>query len=428
MPHPEDKPAARPMTELADGWQHHFKPLDPLDVHRAGSASDLLAAMSKTAFSGRSLGEAADILVEMARDEKCFVIGTFSGAMSIAKQGLMLTEMIDQGLLHAVVSTGALMCHGLVEQSGHTHFAADPAWTDERLYDAGYCRVYDTLELERNLEEAADIMQHVLEHAPTDRPLGSHEINWLIGDYVRQHVQGRGILQSAAAKKVPVYIPSFTDSELGLDLFVHNLLAREQGRPPVQLDLMRDIADYYERAAKAERMGIFTIGGGVPRNWAQQVGPPRRDPGAPHLRPARRLHPLPLCHPHLPGAGPLGRPFGLHVLGRRFLGQVRLGEGRRPARGGLRGRDDRLAAAAARRAGAAGAGVASRAAPRHPSGQCASRSSNSTVTCAKMSICPGASTVASGAVSVVTSRAVFSKNPDQDRAPSSTTLSGGPIF
>jgi deoxyhypusine synthase len=31
--------------------------------------------------------------------------------------------------------------------------------------------------------------------------------------------------------------------------------------------------DYYHRVCAAKRLGIFTIGGGVPRNWAQQVGP-----------------------------------------------------------------------------------------------------------------------------------------------------------
>ena len=71
--------------------------------------------------------------------------------MTIAKQGLLLTEMIDQGMIHAVVATGALMCHGLIEQTGGTHFRYDPTWDDDRLYEAGYCRVYDTLELERNL-------------------------------------------------------------------------------------------------------------------------------------------------------------------------------------------------------------------------------------------------------------------------------------
>jgi len=264
---------SRGMEKLADGWSDKLKALAPIDVTKTRTASELLAAMSQTAFSGRSLGEAAEILYEMANDPKCLIIGTFSGAMTMAKQGLLITEMIDQGLLHAVVSTGALMCHGLVEQSGHSHFAVDPQWSDEQLYDAGYCRVYDTLELERNLEEAAEIMQHVLESLDTSRAYGSHEISWAIGEYVRKKHQGRGILQSAAAKGVPVYVPSFTDSELGLDLFVHNLLEGDAKRPPIQLDLMRDIGDYYERVLQAERLGIFTIGGGVPRNWAQQIGP-----------------------------------------------------------------------------------------------------------------------------------------------------------
>ncbi len=273
MEHPEPLRPSRGDEELADGWSHHFRPLEPIDVRQTRTFSDMLAAMSKTAFSGRSLGEAADVLYAMATDPKCFIVGTFSGAMTIAKQGLLLAEMIDQGLLHAVVSTGALMCHGLVEQSGRTHFRHEPGWNDEALYEAGYCRVYDTLELERNLEDAAKILEHVLSTLPVDQPQGSHEVNWHIGEYMRKNFPGRGILQSAYDKRVPVYVPAFTDSELGLDTYVHNLIAAQHGRPPVRIDLLRDLDDFYRRASQAERMGIFTIGGGVPRNWAQQVGP-----------------------------------------------------------------------------------------------------------------------------------------------------------
>ncbi|MCK4342341.1 MAG: deoxyhypusine synthase family protein [Phycisphaerae bacterium] len=273
MPEPKQSPAPRGLDKLSDGWSHELKPLEPLDVRKTATCSDLLAAMSKTAFSGRSLGEAADILYEMATDEKCFVVGTFAGAMTIAKQGLMITEMIDQGMLNAVVSTGALMCHGLIEQSGHTHFRHDPRWSDEQLYAAGYCRVYDTLELERNLEDVGDLLLELLAELPADRPLGTYELNWRLGEHVRKTAAGRGILQSAAEKRVPVYVPAFTDSELGLDVFMHNLLADEEGHTPVRIDPLRDVGDYYDRIQKAERLGIFTIGGGVPRNWAQQVGP-----------------------------------------------------------------------------------------------------------------------------------------------------------
>jgi deoxyhypusine synthase len=78
-------------------------PLQPLDLTQVKSIDDLVRAMSKTAFTGRQLGEAADVLEAMARDEECFVVMTLSGAMTVAKQGLIITELIDRGIVNAVV-------------------------------------------------------------------------------------------------------------------------------------------------------------------------------------------------------------------------------------------------------------------------------------------------------------------------------------
>jgi deoxyhypusine synthase len=267
------KPDVRPTEQLADGWSDGLLPLEPLDVMKAGTCDALLRQMSRTAFGGRNLGEAADVFYEMAHDPDCFIVLTLSGAMTIAKMGLLITEMIDQGLCHAIVSTGALMCHGLIEQTGHTHFRYDPTWSDERLYEAGYARVYDTLELEKNLDEADVIIREALAGVDVTKPFGSYEVNRAVGEHMRKHFQGRGILQSAAAKGVPVYVPAFTDSELGLDLFVYDFLRGKAGQPGVRLDLLRDLGDYLERCMKAKKLGILTIGGGTPRNWAQQVGP-----------------------------------------------------------------------------------------------------------------------------------------------------------
>src|SRR5213079_3478487 len=97
-------------------------PLDPTRVH---SIDDLVRAMSKTAFTGRQLGEASDVLEAMARDKDCFVVMTLAGAMTVAKQGLIITELIDRGIVNAIVSTGALMAHGLVEAAGKAHFVYD---------------------------------------------------------------------------------------------------------------------------------------------------------------------------------------------------------------------------------------------------------------------------------------------------------------
>ena len=273
MPSEQRQPDVRPAESLADGWHDKLQPLQPLDVTQAGSCSEMLAQMSRTAFGGRNLGEAADVLHEMVSDEKCFVVMTLSGAMTIAKMGLLITEMIDQGMVNAIVSTGALMCHGLVEQTGHTHFRYDPSWGDEKLYDAGYARVYDTLELEKNLDEAELIIRDVLAALPDNEAFGSWELNRALGQHIAREFAGRALLSSAAAQGVPVYVPAFTDSELGLDLFLFSLLREDEGKPAPRFDPLRDVRDYYTRVAASERIGILTIGGGVPRNWAQQVGP-----------------------------------------------------------------------------------------------------------------------------------------------------------
>lgn len=271
--HDPHRRGPRSDEQLGDGWSHKFKPLAPLDVMKPGNFSDMLRQMSSTAFGGRNLGEAADVLHEMVSDEKCFRVCTLSGAMTIAKLGLLVTDMIDQGMIHAIVSTGALMCHGLVEQTGHTHFRHDPGWTDEELYEAGYCRVYDTLELEANLDHTEEIIRPVLENLSQTDGFGSHEFNAAVGRFLAESYPGRAILKAAYEKGVPVYVPAFTDSELGIDVFTYNMMAAGRGTKPTRFDALRDMQDYYERCMKAERLGIFTIGGGAPRNWAQQVGP-----------------------------------------------------------------------------------------------------------------------------------------------------------
>ncbi len=81
---------------------------------------------------------------------------------------------------------------------------------------------------------------------------------------------------------MPVYVPAFTDSELGLDLATWTMnRARKEGvsgsrsswTVPPRFNPFLDLNSFAKLAVSSKRLGIFTIGGGVPRNWAQQVGP-----------------------------------------------------------------------------------------------------------------------------------------------------------
>lgn len=153
------------------------------------------------------------------------------------------------------------------------HFKHRPSMKDEELFEKGYNRVYDTLELEQNLDDTEKIVSAVLDGLPEGTTLASHVITDALGRYLTSHTQHRAILKSAVAKGVPVYIPAFTDSELGLDVAVYNRRRTGQGKPRRPFDPFLDLEHYADRIRANETIGIFTIGGGVPRNWAQQVGP-----------------------------------------------------------------------------------------------------------------------------------------------------------
>ena len=62
---------------LADGSTDNLIPLASLDPLDIDSFDGLLRAMAKTAFGGRALGEAADVLYEMTKDPDCLVVATF---------------------------------------------------------------------------------------------------------------------------------------------------------------------------------------------------------------------------------------------------------------------------------------------------------------------------------------------------------------
>ncbi|MHB0957723.1 MAG: deoxyhypusine synthase family protein [Pirellulaceae bacterium] len=273
---------------LHDGREDGLSPLQSLDLGQVKTFADLLRAMSRTAFSGRQLGEAFEIVLEMARDPDCRVVLTVSGAMTVAKQGRIICDMIDHHLVDAVVATGALIAHGLTESMGLTHYRHDPTIPDVTLFERGYNRVHDTLEMEANLNGVETLVRSVLDdETPADGIWSSARICRALGRRLSELGQGPGVLRSAYEQEVPVFIPAMTDSELGLD-FATWAMSRALGGRRQQAGVQDpqrvfqavpnfnpflDLQHYARWAGEAPCLGVFTIGGGVPRNWAQQVAP-----------------------------------------------------------------------------------------------------------------------------------------------------------
>jgi deoxyhypusine synthase len=247
-------------------------PIYPLDLSKCRTLDELVRAMGQTAFTGRQVGDAADVLEAMARDKDCFVVMTLSGALTVGKMGLIFCDLVESGIVNAIVSTGALMAHGLVEATGRSHFRYDAKMDDTELFLAGYNRVYDSLEPEVNLDHVEEIVDHVLDRWDPAETACSWKVNHSIGAYLKHHVKGRGILKSAFEHGVFVFVPAFTDSELGIDFALNNRARRRDGRPALHFDPFLDFEKFADVMFARKKWGIMTIGGGVPRNWSQQIG------------------------------------------------------------------------------------------------------------------------------------------------------------
>jgi deoxyhypusine synthase len=206
--------------------------------------------------------------------------------MTIAKMGLVIVRMIEHGMVDCLISTGALMAHGLTEAIGLTHYKRPEAVTDQELYEKGYNRVHDTLEMEQNLNDIERVVHQALESLPPGTELSSELFCRTVGRILSEQAAGPGVLRAAFERDVPVYVPAFTDSEIGLDVatWAVRRALLEQGRKGTDPDFdlwsvtprfnpFLDLMSYNRRLQGKKRLGIFTIGGGVPRNWAQQAGP-----------------------------------------------------------------------------------------------------------------------------------------------------------
>jgi deoxyhypusine synthase len=257
---------------LHDPVKDKLRPIFPLDLSRCRTIDELVRAMGNTAFTGRQIGDAADVLEAMARDQDCFVVMTLSGALTVGKMGLVFCDLIESGVVNALVSTGALMAHGLVEATGHSHFRYDPRMNDKELFEAGYNRVYDSLEPEVNLDHVEEVMQRLLGEWDAEEAVCSWKLHRRIGEFLHQHSPGRGILKSAYQHNVPIFVPAFSDSELGIDFALHKIARQRENRPVLRFDPFEDFEKFASTMLATKRMGIFTVGGGVPRNWSQQFG------------------------------------------------------------------------------------------------------------------------------------------------------------
>ncbi len=235
----------------------------------------LVDAMRSMAYSARDLARAAEIYERMLRDQNCGVILCLAGSLISAGLKKIFVDMIRNQMVDAIVSTGAnIVDQDFFEALGFHHYIAEERFKagmdDDKLRDLHIDRIYDTLIDEDELRICDETTQRIADDLEP-RPYSSREFIREMGAYLDRVgcKTPDSIVYEAYQKDVPIFCPAFSDCSAGFGLVAHQ--AARGDKPKVSIDSVKDFYELTQLKVKNRETGIFMIGGGVPKNFTQDI-------------------------------------------------------------------------------------------------------------------------------------------------------------
>lgn len=244
-------------------------PIQHIDI-KSFDSNSIIAQMAEMSFTARDTARAADLFEQMLRDPECCVILTMAGSTGAGGCLDLYSDLVRANMVDAIVSTGAAIVDmDFFEALGAKHYRGDPLMDDERLRAARVDRIYDTYIDEDELQKCDWAISTIADSLPP-RPYSSREFIKEMGDWLLagNAVKKNSLVEEAARHGIPVFCPAFTDSSAGFGLVLH-----QNGRPDnhMTLDSIRDFSELTKIKIESGGSGLFMIGGGVPKNFAQDT-------------------------------------------------------------------------------------------------------------------------------------------------------------
>lgn len=235
----------------------------------AFDATPIIDGMRKMAFSSRDTAIAADILSRMIRDNKCTNILTLAGSTSAAGCMQIYVDMVKHGMIDVIVATGAsIVDMDFFEALGFNHYKGSQFADDKQLRELYIDRIYDIYIDEEELQQCDSTIK-IIADALEPRAYSSREFIREMGRYLTNHsVKNNSLVQNAFEHNVPIFCPAFVDSSAGFGLVKHQV---DNSDRHIVLDAIKDFYELTKIKIAAERTGLFIIGGGVPKNFAQDT-------------------------------------------------------------------------------------------------------------------------------------------------------------
>jgi deoxyhypusine synthase len=254
------------------------QPIQHIDI-KQHNVVELVDAMQHMAYSSRDLARAASIYERMLRDKDCGIILCLAGSLISAGLKQIFVDLIRNHMVDAVVSTGAnIVDQDFFEALGFKHYIADDllkqGTEDGTLRELMIDRIYDTLIDEEELRICDETTEKIA-NSLDPRPYSSREFIRAMGAYLEH--EGKtpekggvdSIVYAAYQNDVPIFCPAFSDCSAGFGLVAHQ--HARQDKPKVSIDSAKDFYELTQLKINNPTTGLLMIGGGVPKNFAQDI-------------------------------------------------------------------------------------------------------------------------------------------------------------
>ena len=229
----------------------------------------LVDAMGKMAFSSRDLARAARIYDEMLQEKDCAIILCLAGSLISAGLKQVIVDLVENNMVDAIVSTGAIIVdQDFFEALGYKHYQGDVFMSDEVLRKLAIDRIYDTY-IDEDQLRVCDATTGEIADSLEPRPYSSREFIREMGRYLQKRGKTKNsVVLSAFQKGVPIFCPAFSDCSAGFGLIHHQYKNPDKH---LSIDSAKDFLELTKVKIDSKQSGLLMIGGGVPKNFAQDT-------------------------------------------------------------------------------------------------------------------------------------------------------------
>lgn len=224
------------------------------------SVFDLIKEMEKSGVLGAGkLARATRLFADSIEDNDTSIFLSIAGPLVPGGLRKIVADLINDGYVDVLITSGANITHDLVESFGGSHYKGIHE-DDEELCQQGMGRIGDLYTKSEDFEVFETRISEIIgKIAEKKKIISIREFLTEIGKNIEDE---DSILKIAAEKGVPIYAPGLIDSMLGLQLW---MFTQEN---EFHLDAVADMHELSDIVFSSKKVTAVMMGGGLPKHYA----------------------------------------------------------------------------------------------------------------------------------------------------------------